>query len=109
VLVSAPPRIEREGIPGEVDAIIDRQATISCPAYGRPNPTVTWLKSGRPLDDSTENVYLTANGQKLHFLRLGRDHVDRYTCIARNAAGEDKRDFALRLLGKHEFRFAKHA
>lgn len=76
---------------------------MSCPAYGRPMPSVTWLKAGRPLDDSAD-VYFSANGQKLHFLSLNKDHIDRYTCIARNAAGEDKRDFALRLLG-HSFTY----
>uniref|UniRef100_A0A914V1Q2 Ig-like domain-containing protein n=1 Tax=Plectus sambesii TaxID=2011161 RepID=A0A914V1Q2_9BILA len=97
VFVMTPPRIEREGIPSEIDGVTANRVTLSCPAYGRPMPSVTWLKAGRPLDDSAD-VYFSANGQKLHFLSLTKDHIDHYTCVARNAAGEDKRDFSLRLL-----------
>ncbi|VDK20991.1 unnamed protein product [Anisakis simplex] len=67
--LSAPPRIEREGVPSEIGGKSKSTVTISCPAYGRPMPTVTWLKAGRPLDYS-QDVYLSANGMKLHFLDL---------------------------------------
>uniref|UniRef100_A0A183D5H3 Ig-like domain-containing protein n=1 Tax=Gongylonema pulchrum TaxID=637853 RepID=A0A183D5H3_9BILA len=67
--VMTPPKIEREGVPSEIGAKARTALTINCPAYGRPMPTVTWLKAGRPFD-YTPNVYLSANGMKLHFLDL---------------------------------------
>lgn len=84
-----------------------RSVTIACPAFGRPPPKVTWLKvgnptivifqAGRPLDDTLE-VKTSANGQKLYILDFQESLADRYTCVAKNPAGEDKRDFRLRLL-----------
>uniref|UniRef100_A0A0R3RPN6 Immunoglobulin I-set domain protein n=1 Tax=Elaeophora elaphi TaxID=1147741 RepID=A0A0R3RPN6_9BILA len=95
--VMTPPKIERDGVPAEIAGKSQSTLTISCPAYGRPMPTVTWLKAGRPFYHDSD-VYLSANGMKLHFLDLKKDDVDRYTCIARNPAGEEKRDFIVKLL-----------
>lgn len=73
---------------------------MSCPAFGRPAPTVTWLKAGRPLAPS-DKIYYSANGQKLHLTSVENEDLDRYTCVARNPAGEDKRDFSLEVLGNY--------
>ncbi|KAK0404397.1 hypothetical protein QR680_017438 [Steinernema hermaphroditum] len=97
VFVMTPPQIERQGIPAEVSGELEKRLTMSCPAFGVPTPSVTWLKAGRPLDNEND-IYFSANGQKLHFIRLSREDASKYTCIAKNAAGEDKRDFVLRLL-----------
>ncbi|VDM60008.1 unnamed protein product [Angiostrongylus costaricensis] len=102
VNVMTPPRIERAGIPAGIEEISDRPATISCPVYGKPVPTVTWLKGGRPLGYQ-QNVKTSANGQKLYFLSLGKNDAARYTCVARNAAGEDNRDFTVKLLEAPSF------
>ncbi|EFO22762.2 hypothetical protein LOAG_05722 [Loa loa] len=95
--VMTPPKIERERIPAEIGGKSQSALTINCPAYGRPTPTVTWLKAGRPFYHDSD-VYLSANGMKLHFLNLKKNDVDRYTCIARNPAGEEKHDFVVKLL-----------
>uniref|UniRef100_A0A1I7X4M9 Hemicentin-1 n=1 Tax=Heterorhabditis bacteriophora TaxID=37862 RepID=A0A1I7X4M9_HETBA len=113
------PRIEREGIPSDIEDVEGRTITLSCPVYGMPTPTVTWLKAGRPLNQH-QNIKTSANGQKLYFLRLNKDDADslpfslyflynddmfiyRYTCVAKNAAGEDKRDFNVKLLEAPSF------
>lgn len=86
------------------------RTTILCPVSGKPQAKITWLKGGKPLDDATD-IYLSNNRQRLHFRKLQKvgshtiynslkSHADKYTCIAKNSAGEDKRDFVLRLLGK---------
>ncbi|VDK86259.1 unnamed protein product, partial [Onchocerca ochengi] len=95
--VMTPPKIEHEGVPAEIGGQSQSALTINCPAYGRPMPTVTWLKAGRPFYHDSD-VYLSPNGMKLHFLNLKKDDVNRYTCIARNPAGEEKRDFIVKLL-----------
>ncbi|CAJ0933934.1 unnamed protein product, partial [Mesorhabditis belari] len=100
--VMTPPKIEREGIPSDIEEVADRTVTISCPVYGKPTPTVTWLKNGRPLSDQ-QKIKTSANGQKLYFLKLAKDEADRYTCIAKNPAGEDKRDFNVKLLEAPSF------
>ncbi|CAD6189244.1 unnamed protein product [Caenorhabditis auriculariae] len=95
--VMTPPRIEKEGIPAEYDQMLDNTVTISCPVFGKPTPSVTWLKAGKSLE-SNANVKTSANGQKLYLLKLQKDDADKYTCIAKNPAGEEKRDFSVRIL-----------
>ncbi|GMT05475.1 hypothetical protein PENTCL1PPCAC_27649, partial [Pristionchus entomophagus] len=105
ITVSTLPRIERAGIPSEVAEVADRTVTLACPVYGKPQPTVTWLKSGRPLDgdERSEHVKTSANGQKLYLLKLSKEDAGSYTCVAKNAAGESKRDFSVKLLEPPSF------
>ncbi|KHJ98440.1 immunoglobulin I-set domain protein [Oesophagostomum dentatum] len=42
--ISAPPRIEKEGILSDIEEVADRTVTLSCPVHGKPTPAVTWLK-----------------------------------------------------------------
>ncbi|KAH7673288.1 Immunoglobulin I-set domain containing protein, partial [Aphelenchoides avenae] len=95
--VMTPPQIQWDKESLEVSGQLNSRVTIYCPVYGHPSPTLTWLKNGRPLDDPTD-IYLSSNRQRLHFIRLQKHDADQYTCIARNAAGEDRKDFQVRLL-----------
>uniref|UniRef100_A0A914PAM5 Ig-like domain-containing protein n=1 Tax=Panagrolaimus davidi TaxID=227884 RepID=A0A914PAM5_9BILA len=97
VEVMTPPKIIRDNISSEIEGKLNDHAEIQCYATGRPTPTITWLKKGRPLEASRD-VYLSSNHMRLHFTQLDDKHADKYTCIARNPAGEDKRDFTLTLL-----------
>ncbi|GMT31155.1 hypothetical protein PFISCL1PPCAC_22452 [Pristionchus fissidentatus] len=103
ITVSTLPRIERGGIPSEVSEVADRTVTLACPVYGKPQPTVTWLKSGRPLDGDEQHVKTSANGQKLYLLKLSKEDAGSYTCVAKNPAGESKRDFSVKLLEPPSF------
>ncbi|KAK6759923.1 hypothetical protein RB195_021467 [Necator americanus] len=102
VNVLTPPRIEKDGIPSDIEEVAERTVTLSCPVHGKPTPAVTWLKAGRPLSQQ-QNVKTSANGQKLYFLSLSKDDAGRYTCVAKNPAGEDKRDFNVKLLEAPSF------
>ncbi|CAJ0583273.1 unnamed protein product, partial [Mesorhabditis spiculigera] len=100
--VKTPPRIDKDGIPSVVEEVAGSTVTLSCPVYGKPQPAVTWLKNGRPLSEGL-NIKTSSNGQKLYFLGLTKEEADRYTCIAKNPAGEDKRDFDVKLLEAPSF------
>jgi hypothetical protein len=68
---------------------------------GHPTPQISWLKGNRPVEELNDpSVYTSGSrGQKLHFARLQRQHVDAaYVCMAKNAAGEDRLEFRLNLL-----------
>uniref|UniRef100_A0A7E4UTJ6 Immunoglobulin I-set domain protein n=1 Tax=Panagrellus redivivus TaxID=6233 RepID=A0A7E4UTJ6_PANRE len=97
VYVMTPPVILRDNISSDIQGKRNSHAEIQCFSTGRPTPTVTWLKNGRPLEN-TRDVYLSSNHMRLHLTQLTDRHADKYTCIARNPAGEDKRDFTLTLL-----------
>ena len=106
---TAPPFIEREGIRDSVAVPRGARTSLSCPAFGRPEPTVEWLRDGRPIaaepgsqvreirktrrGQQHVQIVLSANGQRLHLLKSSGADAGRYTCVASNAAGEDKRDF----------------
>lgn len=83
-----------------MDGPLDMSVSIVCPiAAGHPPPEITWLKGGRPLDQLNDaTVYTSSSRQKLFFGRLQRQHLDRYECVARNPAGEDRLEFRLNLL-----------
>ena len=83
-------------MPDKVAVGAGERTSISCPAFGRPDPTVTWLRDGQPLGGQAQ-VVLSANGQRLHLLRAAERDGGRYTCVATNAAGEDKRDFDVQI------------
>ncbi|KJH48749.1 immunoglobulin I-set domain protein [Dictyocaulus viviparus] len=106
--VLTPPQIQRDGIPASIEEVADRPITISCPVSGKPAPIVTWLKAwslfsaGHPLDYQ-QTVKTSSNGQKLYIHNLNKNDISRYTCVARNAAGEDKRDFTVKLLEAPSF------
>ena len=93
----APPKILREGIPTEHHLTPLQDMAISCPVLGKPTPSVTWFKGGKALTDS--HLRVSANGQRLFFKNPGPTDADRYTCVASNPAGVDKRDFVVKLLG----------
>uniref|UniRef100_A0A0K0E047 Hemicentin-1 n=1 Tax=Strongyloides stercoralis TaxID=6248 RepID=A0A0K0E047_STRER len=95
--VITPPKIIRDDISNEIDGAINKRADIQCPVTGKPPPKVFWLKDGKNFELS-DGVQLSANEQKIFFTRINENHPGKYTCVARNLAGEDKRDFILRLL-----------
>uniref|UniRef100_A0AC35UC53 Ig-like domain-containing protein n=1 Tax=Rhabditophanes sp. KR3021 TaxID=114890 RepID=A0AC35UC53_9BILA len=99
ITVLTPPKIIREGIESEIDGELQKRASIYCPVVGKPYPKIVWLKDSRPLEPSP-NMYVSGNGQKIHFTSIDVNDESKYTCIAKNSVGEEKRDFTLRLLEK---------
>ncbi|CAB3399927.1 unnamed protein product [Caenorhabditis bovis] len=91
------PRIITDDIPSYNEFQLGQQVTLSCPVLAKPPANVTWLKKGKPLE-SNKYVKTSANGQKLYFLKLDIPDADKYTCVATNTAGEDRRDFEISLL-----------
>ncbi|KAI1722962.1 immunoglobulin i-set domain-containing protein [Ditylenchus destructor] len=92
VEIMTPSRIQRDNLTSEVSGELGHRTSIACPAFGHPSPQITWLKGNKPIDE-LKDVYFASNRQRLHF-----DHADKYTCIAKNIAGEDKHDFFVTLL-----------
>ncbi|NP_001360633.1 Ig-like domain-containing protein [Caenorhabditis elegans] len=91
------PKIEKDGIPSDYESQQNERVVISCPVYARPPAKITWLKAGKPLQ-SDKFVKTSANGQKLYLFKLRETDSSKYTCIATNEAGTDKRDFKVSML-----------
>lgn len=60
---------------------------------------VVWLRSsGIPLQPSNKNIQLINDGRRITLLNPTNDNSGVYSCIAKNRAGETKKDFQLYIL-----------
>ncbi|GBM98114.1 Hemicentin-1, partial [Araneus ventricosus] len=72
---------------------------LICPFSGYPALQFTWMKEGQILNTAI-NPYLTTSegGKRLEVKHARAEHAGKYTCIARNEAGESKKDFLVDIL-----------
>lgn len=64
LFLSDPPHIKSSGSPKEVTVLVNNVMELECEATGIPTPTLTWLKDGRPLLE-TSNQRLLRGGEVL--------------------------------------------
>lgn len=76
---------------------------LVCVSDGTPNPYLSWLKEEAPLHMNTHITLLNHNST-LQLSHIQVDHTGRYTCVARNQAGEARRHFNLKVLGEDKGR-----
>ncbi|KAM9271186.1 hemicentin-2 [Morus bassanus] len=76
----------------KVSVIKAGETVLECEVAGTPLPTVTWMKDGQPVA-SGDGLLLTEQGRRLHIPRAEVAHAGRYTCLAANAAGQERREF----------------
>ena len=82
-----------------LSGIIYEPITINCPASGIPPPEIVWFKGEQLLTPGRGNVHILMSGRHLEISSLELSDEDRYTCIAKNPAGEVTRKFDLNVLG----------
>lgn len=104
--VTVPPRLIGEDI-----SLIDRRPTVSsvvvnhtasffCQIEGDPMPVITWQKNGQELLGDSERIFISEDGRNLTIDKADLLDTARYTCIARNEAGETDKSFNLEVQGK---------
>jgi len=70
------------------------------PTHGLPEPRITWLKDGEPLDlDHTRDIRLLRAGRILQFLSADVADSGIYTCTSENKAGQDQKRYMLYVHG----------
>ncbi|XP_074654070.1 hemicentin-1-like [Tubulanus polymorphus] len=83
-------------IPLNPNVIIKHSTILTCPVYAIPPPQITWYKNGRPMNFLSEkNAKIFDEGRELEIFNASRRARGRYTCIARNIAGETEKNFDL--------------
>uniref|UniRef100_A0A8C5QBV6 Hemicentin 2 n=1 Tax=Leptobrachium leishanense TaxID=445787 RepID=A0A8C5QBV6_9ANUR len=98
-LLVVAPRIIGSEIPSERNIRKNQEVTLECKADGNPSPQIKWLKDGRPLDlNPLANIQISRDGSVLQLKSVQDSNTGRYTCLARNAAGEDSKIFVLNIL-----------
>ncbi|TRZ02412.1 hypothetical protein DNTS_034467 [Danionella cerebrum] len=91
-----PPRINGSGIPTAVSVVVNHLLELVCEADGIPLPTLTWLKDGHPLP-LTDSIRLLREGEVLRVASAQVENTGRYTCLATNSAGDDDKEFLVRV------------
>ncbi|XP_052593110.1 hemicentin-1 isoform X2 [Peromyscus californicus insignis] len=96
--VHAPPSIiGNQGIPENISVVEKSSVSLTCEASGIPLPSITWLKDGWPVSLGS-SVKILSGGRMLRLMQTRPEDAGQYTCIVRNAAGEERKMFGLSVL-----------
>ncbi|KAK5869646.1 hypothetical protein PBY51_024348 [Eleginops maclovinus] len=97
--IYVPPSIDGPAEESVVETI-SNPVTFACDATGIPPPSLTWLKNGRPIENSESlEMHIFAGGSKL---QIARSHVadsGTYTCVASNVEGKARKSYNLSIQG----------
>ncbi|XP_006907796.1 hemicentin-1 isoform X1 [Pteropus alecto] len=94
VTVHVPPTIKSSGL-SERAVVKYKPVTLQCVANGTPNPSITWLKDGQPVNAAQGNLEIQSSGRILQIVKALMEDAGRYTCVATNAAGEAQQHIRL--------------
>uniref|UniRef100_A0A8C3DQA4 Hemicentin-1 n=1 Tax=Corvus moneduloides TaxID=1196302 RepID=A0A8C3DQA4_CORMO len=94
VRVHVPPNIAGAGGPQEVAVLQNSQVILECRSDAVPPPTISWLKDGELLEGGPR-LRILSSGRYLQINNAELGDSARYTCVARNVAGETTREFLL--------------
>ncbi|KAM9212162.1 hemicentin-1 [Dugong dugon] len=96
--VHAPPSIVgNHGTPENISVVEKNSVSLACEASGIPLPSITWLKDGWPVSLSS-SVRVLSGGRTVRLMQTKREDAGQYTCVVRNAAGEERKSFELAVL-----------
>ncbi|XP_078083679.1 hemicentin-1-like [Mustelus asterias] len=99
LIVQVSPSILGSNVPSEYDAVVNEDINLECVTTGEPQPILKWLRDGQPLETlGKANFNLSSDGSSLGIKGLLPSDTGRYTCVARNPAGEETKVFILNVL-----------
>ena len=74
------------------------EAQVKCsPPHGVPQPTVSWKKNGKPINDSR----IATNAWTLTITNVKKEDAGNYTCFAKNMAKERNITAMLEVVSKY--------
>ncbi|XP_062389915.1 neural cell adhesion molecule 2 isoform X1 [Sardina pilchardus] len=96
VVVNVPPvlSVPQQSFNATADYL--ESVTLTCRAYGSPEPDVTWYRNGKELHES-EQYAIRARGTSLTIRNIRQGDGGPYTCKASNKAGEVDRELFLKV------------
>ncbi|XP_011902754.1 PREDICTED: hemicentin-1 isoform X2 [Cercocebus atys] len=96
--VHAPPSIiGNHRSPENISVVEKNSVSLTCEASGIPLPSITWLKDGWPVSLSN-SVRILSGGRMLRLMQTRMEDAGQYTCVVKNAAGEERKIFGLSVL-----------
>lgn len=77
---------------------------LSCPAEGKPEPTISWSKEGESLTAETiaarvPTARISENGAELYIEQAEPEARGRFSCEAKNRAGSAEQEILVNVLG----------
>ncbi len=78
----------------------DHRVLIRCQAMGSPPPRVMWKYEDIPVSSQNSRYNIHHDGS-LEILQVAVYDAGKYTCMAKNIAGNDTREVDLRVHGKY--------
>ncbi|XP_060630493.2 hemicentin-1 isoform X1 [Anolis sagrei] len=91
-----PPCINGSGHPEEILIVINNPLELFCITDGIPVPQITWMKDGWPLLQ-TDDTHILRGGEILRISSVQVEDTGRYTCLASNPAGDDDKEYLVRV------------
>ncbi|PIO09002.1 hypothetical protein AB205_0113850, partial [Aquarana catesbeiana] len=98
ILVFVPPTIYGAGSVQDLTAREGTEVELQCRVSGLPKPQVQWTKDGQPLTPGDSTLQLVEEEQILRLNGTKLSHQGRYQCLAFNHAGQQVKDFNLKIL-----------
>ncbi|XP_039667627.1 hemicentin-1 [Perca fluviatilis] len=93
--IYVPPSIDGPAEESVVETI-SNPVTFACDATGIPPPSLTWLKNGRPIENSESlEMHIFSGGSKLQIARSQLSDSGTYTCVASNVEGKTRKSYHL--------------
>ena len=99
-LFSVPPKIDGSSEVSKPEVVVNNTITLHCPASGIPIPKITWYKDDTQIRRNTSHLHLVDNGWKLRVRHARVADTGRYSCRAKNIAGETEKYYDLNVLGE---------
>ncbi|KAM6184061.1 hemicentin-2 [Erethizon dorsatum] len=96
LIVQVPPTFENPNTE-TVSQVAGRPLVLTCDVSGVPAPTVTWLKDRMPVESNVVHGVVSRGG-RLQLSRLQPTQAGTYTCVAKNAQAEARKDFVVSVL-----------
>ncbi|XP_075792870.1 hemicentin-1 isoform X2 [Pelodiscus sinensis] len=94
--VLEPPHINGSDQPEEIAVVASHLLELFCVSVGIPVPKITWMKDGRPLPQN-DNAHVLRGGEVLQIASAQVEDTGRYTCMASNPAGDDDKEYLVRV------------
>nr|XP_005290755.1 hemicentin-1 isoform X1 [Chrysemys picta bellii] len=94
--VLEPPHINGSDQPEEISVVVNHLLELYCMSIGIPVPKITWMKDGRPLPQN-DNVHVLRGGEVLRIAGAQVEDTGRYTCLASSPAGDDDKEYLVRV------------
>ncbi|XP_069772736.1 hemicentin-1-like [Narcine bancroftii] len=91
VNILVPPQLQT-GEVSYVSVTINNPLALTCQPNGHPPPKITWLKDSSPLTE-LGGVWVSDNQSRLFISRMKLTDAGHYVCLARNEAGEGRREY----------------